>query len=500
MNADSADAIHAAARLEDPVESTRRLKEIVAGALTEADSEARIVSTSNFNHSYLPDFVLEWPRRSSKENRPVYLRSTGITEELVDDISLLFDRHPIFFHLSNLVNLDSSIDKDEIRDSGHGDNRAELENAARSARSLVTSVPALSTFSRTSEDSARLLSSYVVRGGQGLLEEDEAVEAAAKVSAGFEGAFRADRVATADALATVGDLLDAPAAVQFSHLLEAAWISSGASVMEFPGGVSSIGESIPPNLLEELIGVVPADADDFWARLGNSVDLDSLSGLHLVGEQKGLQKLISVALKKLQAKSCIVRGTERIDQIQDPFIWQVDAGLLSLRGGGHNLWVIPTRGLSPEFSDNDRIVPEPSLSKLSQRARLSDVSVVQVEVTDSAHTVTYSSNTNENIASEENLDEIVSALGSSATVRRAVANTTASKDLRLAFDSGAASTKTKSVLPVQELIWNSWALLADSDEVKLDALRSKLSLDVASDTSAQTDAQPSAGPNESSPE
>ncbi|OZC82918.1 hypothetical protein CH274_08050 [Rhodococcus sp. 06-418-5] len=472
--------ISAASRIEDPNESIRELKRIAADTLSTADGRARIVMTSNFNHTYLPDFVVEWPERSANKNRPVFLRASALASELEDDVNALKDREPIFLHLSSLLAdysaQDVAVAEDPVQnDSGAIDvDSSSLDSAAFSSHALVTSLQAISNFSTVDATATgRLFSSYVIRGGQGLLEADEAANAAVLVNDGFSGALDADASRTAAALETVQDILNAPTASQFTHLLEAAWVSSGASALEFPGGVSSLGDKITSELMRELMDIVPVDVSDFWKRLGNAVDLGTFSGLNLVGDQPKLQLLVPAALPKLAARACAIRVTHRIDQKIDPFLWQVEDGLLSLRGAGHQAWLMDKASTSPA-GEGLSVTPPPTISRLSNRSVNADIQLVQVDAADSNNTVSVASNDSRSIASSKALSRIESSLEKSAVVSRAVALVGGTKPLKLSFETGSAAGNTNTRFDAAGLVWNAWSLLADSDEDTQASLRKNL--------------------------
>ncbi|MEU2732530.1 hypothetical protein ABZ650_32930 [Streptomyces griseoviridis] len=59
-----------------------RVKDIVARHLRRMDPGATVTKTEFFNHTHVPDMVLEWPGRPRTPRRFIYLRTTSDQREL----------------------------------------------------------------------------------------------------------------------------------------------------------------------------------------------------------------------------------------------------------------------------------------------------------------------------------------------------------------------------------------------------------------------------------
>lgn len=66
-----------------------RVKDIVARHLRRMDPGATVTKTEFFNHTHVPDMVLEWPSRPRTPRRFIYLRTTSDQRELEDDLHRL---------------------------------------------------------------------------------------------------------------------------------------------------------------------------------------------------------------------------------------------------------------------------------------------------------------------------------------------------------------------------------------------------------------------------
>ncbi len=224
-----------------------------------------VVQTRCFNHSYVPDMVLEWPRRGSKVIREVYLRPSDSPTRLRADVEQHRSTRPMFIHLSTLGRKSRSEDDRQAFD--------ELGAAARHSNSLVTEVAALTQLSTGETPATQILPPTILRGGVGLIDEEDAKETARIINVGFAGALEAQRPETARALEVIESVLDTPSANELSTFIETMWIASGGDPMDFPGLSHDLGTQMPARRLSALLEAVSPDNDEFWARIGNSIDV-----------------------------------------------------------------------------------------------------------------------------------------------------------------------------------------------------------------------------------
>src|SRR5437588_641625 len=100
MNTASAEALDRALRIANAEDSISEVKAVVAGSLSKADPSAKLIRTSYFNHTFVPDIVIEWPSRGVGQNREVFLRSTVDPRRIEIDVEAHAAQHPMFVHLS----------------------------------------------------------------------------------------------------------------------------------------------------------------------------------------------------------------------------------------------------------------------------------------------------------------------------------------------------------------------------------------------------------------
>src|SRR5438067_378589 len=72
---------------------------IVINELRRVAPQARIRKTDYFNHSFVPDLVLEWKEDSRESERTVFLRLKVSDAAFGVDLSLLRDQAPLFVGL-----------------------------------------------------------------------------------------------------------------------------------------------------------------------------------------------------------------------------------------------------------------------------------------------------------------------------------------------------------------------------------------------------------------
>ncbi|MDJ0105957.1 hypothetical protein QM646_06035 [Rhodococcus erythropolis] len=475
--------LNAALAVEDWQESISRVKSVVSNSFRTADKSVEVVRTEHFNHSNIPDLVLEWPDRGSSRRRYVYLRPTQDPDQIAEDVSNHAADRPIFIHLSELRQVEAPTPLAPSMEL--------LSTAARSSQSLVTEISAVTRLSSsTSSPAARLLPSSVLRGGRGLIEEDQAASAALNVGVGFDGAMEADREATAQALATIDAVLAPAEATELTSFLEAVWIASGGGATDFPGPNRDLGSKLPASRLKLFLDLIDSESVDFWSKVGESVDLDSFVDLNLVGSQKALQILVSSALPSLQARTCLILPTERSDQESDPFLWQVEEGVLSLRGFGRQAWVANRKEQFPLASDED---VRPSPTTFSTRAKDANISISTVELSVGDRSLVYRGESEDNIADDEIIATLDEALGAGSKVNQAVALLDEHRPLTVNFRNNVSAGHSSSRFDVSALLSVSWSLLNSIDPNEEIALREVLQIDIDEndDNGLESDSQSS---------
>jgi hypothetical protein len=194
--------IRSAMASNNPDDIVTGVKQAVAQEVTSLSPDAKIVLTSYFNHSYMPDLVLEWNDAGRRDVRPIFLRNDLRPEVTEVEVQSLARREPVVLSLT-------AFDEPAAR-------RSSLRERAREAnRVLVTDVVSLADMATPfgAERSGphvpgeapllRLVQANVLKGGRGLLTPQD-VERLAQSASPPEG----DDVLTEQFLASFQETAD----------------------------------------------------------------------------------------------------------------------------------------------------------------------------------------------------------------------------------------------------------------------------------------------------
>lgn len=91
------DAVRTALSQTNMAEATADIKQLLCDEFARADPSAQIHRTEYFNHTYLPDVVLDWP---AGDRREVFVRFVTSPERLIADSNRLGAAGPILFDLA----------------------------------------------------------------------------------------------------------------------------------------------------------------------------------------------------------------------------------------------------------------------------------------------------------------------------------------------------------------------------------------------------------------
>jgi hypothetical protein len=167
------------------------VKEAVAREVGSLSPDANIVVTEYFNHSYMPDMVLEWNDAGRRDVRPIYLRNSlrpSVTEE---EVRTLARRDPVVLSLTALT------------DPGPRFNLLR-EQAREAGRVLVTDVVSLADMTTPLDAGQynradhgppllRLVQANLLKGGRGVITSQDAERLARSAAATVDGSGLTDQ-------------------------------------------------------------------------------------------------------------------------------------------------------------------------------------------------------------------------------------------------------------------------------------------------------------------
>ncbi len=427
---------------DDPAQNVESIKSAVIANLRSSDEAVRIESTDFFNHTYAPDLVLRWD--GSKEERQVFLRTSTNPQYLREDIEVISERKPILMPLAPL------------RDQRHAE---ELGRESANARTLVADPESLHTFSadRRERPVLGLLSRAVLQGGKGLVDQSRARSTSDAVGLGFAGAQRAEVDQTRGAVEAAESLLDPSHADQFTRLLHAVWLGSGASPASFPGA-TDVRPDLDAESLKLLLEIAVAEDEEFWQRIGSGVSLANLCQIDMPASSANLQRLIRSNLDRFKAKSCRVSSALSASEYGSEPRWFTHSGILGYTTDRYralfSVGSISTMDFMEEIEDGTVDLPE-----LLDRASEAEVLISELVIESAAggqidYTAPPFSQGIEII-----LEDLRGALGRGSSVRSAVISLGPTRHIKCDLTKRAAAGRTVAKIYLSEFMQSAIPLL-----------------------------------------
>ncbi|MCB8914010.1 hypothetical protein KUG88_28325 [Rhodococcus rhodochrous] len=318
---------------DSPEQIISSVKSIVSEEIASLDSGVEISYTEYFNHTYMPDMVLSWPRQN--EVRPLYLRSSfreGVTES---EVRGLEGTEPVVLGLQSAT--EGGVE-DTIR-----------ESARSTRRVFVTDIGSIDSFGRAgavkggqSTPLVEVLKSNLFRAGRGFMGSEDVTT----LTEAAERAVSSDPEVSASGLR---DLEEAASGIyaedgayqigRVGRILQAAGTSmSIQSQLELEGRLSESDIRIVLPYLLRRPDV--SDNLEFWSAISRLVDLESLEN---VIELEGLDitRLVNPdSLKSWSACRAELALNNDFDEefdSADVTRWSIRAGKLSAITGPWNL-------------------------------------------------------------------------------------------------------------------------------------------------------------------
>lgn len=339
-------------------ESIATVKRTVANALQALDRGIEIKDTRYFNHSFVPDFVLSWPRDAGRQ-RDVFLRLDSSAAFLNRDLDLLGQQAPVLLSLTP-----------EWASANAADSPAPRE--ARTP-TLVTEPRAVERLGEASKspDFGQVVPAALLKGGKGWIDEPVAGTVAAAAGDFFSGAthHQADTVNQAAPLLT--EHLDAAQAGRVLNLGRVVWEATGGEPTLYP--VTTDLSGLDDTALRFLLEEGPTDNATFWRSIGRLIGLDRLVN---VGVRSGpnLAALVRSNADRLLARALLVKQTQRTLEDAGPE-WAIESGALVLRGSDFLAYLAARRDDLAAAADEARALDLPTF-----RARTADEQVETVTV------------------------------------------------------------------------------------------------------------------------
>ncbi|WP_194521013.1 hypothetical protein [Cellulosimicrobium sp. JZ28] len=444
------DAIQRAAQVSRSDERAAAIKRAVAESIARIDRTAEPRFTEHFNHTWIPDIVLEWPRE--KRARFVYLRSAPLLTWWREDLRDLERRQAMMV---------------AVDDAGIGGLLADVAQARRSSREAdtwITNASGLGTLDAlaTGPDfsaPAKLVSSALLKGGRGVAGSDDVNALINRAGSTFYHASALDREETREGLATLDANLNIEQAGRFSRVLRAIWEGNGGDGIQFPSA-RSLGPLTAEDL-QYLVDTIDRADGEFWRSVGRQLTTSQLASLSVDTTRPSFQLLVGSNLDRLTAKALGVLVSGGLD-LEVPQ-WGLADGQLTLSVDGHVFVFAALR--RDELITREQGEPV-ALSDLRERLERADAVAEQVDLVrrDKA-SAKFEVGESGDLLSDERLTDAVSAFGSDR-VRSVGLRVPGSGSINVDMLHQIATAPTSSLHPLDRLVRAVVPLFARGTDIR----------------------------------
>lgn len=349
--------IRSAMLSSNPRDIITGVKDAVAQEVGSLSPDANIVMTEYFNHSYMPDLVLEWNDAGKRDTRPIFLRNTlrpYVTEE---EVRTLARRGPVVLSLTAFA--EPSPRFDVLR-----------ERARETNRVLVTDVASLADVAapadldghhggRVGAPLLRLVQANLLKGGRGLLTSEDAERltrsaAPADENSGLTNEFLSSFQESAD------ELFAPDAALRLRRAAELLRFGLSREVAETvslsTGQLSDVElRVLVPYLLSDQMAITNPR---LWTYIGSMMSLERLEEMGSVLSELDVSALVVPNVDTWMAKRAqlVINNSfedldgamEAAEQDDDAEIYAADAVNPVNRNTGVPSWYVRNRTLTAD--------------------------------------------------------------------------------------------------------------------------------------------------------
>lgn len=302
------------------------VKAVVAKEVAALDPNTKIHYTSYFNHTFMPDMVLEFPGRGGG-SRPLFIRNSLRLNPTLQDVQTLEDREPVVLGLR----------------AADADSRDEVRSAARhSRRVFVTDISSLDSFGETLGDPdgadgplSGVLRANLLKTGRGMMTatDIEGVQKAVQDVVSTDPVVAASGIDELDRV--TADLFAEDGALQIGRIGRI--IQASLSPVALRGLLSDGGrlsDSDARIILPYLLNRADLGAEEaVWTTLAELIDLDYVETLPEL-EGLSLNRLVNgAALSRWTASRAELVLNNKFDTDELPEPAEINQTEWSVRGG-----------------------------------------------------------------------------------------------------------------------------------------------------------------------
>lgn len=272
---DFTSALRDALQIPNVAESSESVRQVVVNQLRDLDPETSIRATGYFNHSWIPDFSLDW---KSGEQRQLFLRFNVFDEAFADDMRYVAgDGDPVFLDIA----------QPELALEGYARTAAVESAAVSDSDAMVTEHEAWGRLGHgvAQDPDVRTATRQVVRGGRGVVDQVVADRVLNDYRAASD-LLHPSRVrdAAPDELREVLNRLETPlsriARLDLETDLRTRWVEGGREAEMFPsleGWV--LRDRHPSEIAQFVLALLHSDetvSDERWQEVVESISADRL--------------------------------------------------------------------------------------------------------------------------------------------------------------------------------------------------------------------------------
>jgi hypothetical protein len=414
--------------------SVHQIKTIVRNALRATDSSVSVEDTHYFNHSFVPDLKLSWKDAPHLGERPVFLRMGSELADFEEDLQHVVSSRPMFLGLQAL--------SPEVH---------EIIPAARQQHSLVTDATAVEDLGGPTESAhAAVLPTMVLRGGEGVLDEQATQTFVQAGDSAFRGAEDRDPQGVTSGVEALREVLGRNSLDQVTTFLRVIWGTSGQTESTFP--LASDLTSVSDDVLRFLISHDSKLEVQMLRELGNDVTINRLLRLGLGSDAPHLAEFIEANADRLEGKSMVVHDSQ--DTLAPRGRWEILPKYLEFAGSDFVAFIAPSRGDAPDGIESRPLTVDHFKSRVTGR-RLQSISLMN-----EGELVTIESDRDEPIVESSAL-EALSPLG--ASVHKAVVAVNG-KQLICDFRKVTATGHTSAQFSLIEFLGAGLPVLRDLED------------------------------------
>lgn len=273
----------------DEIETIQSIKDKTRYYIEQCSPESNIRYTDYFNHTFIPDMVIDW----NKQERYLYIRTTSDINWIFEDAKLLDIFHPIILTIE---------DFSEITD------KSTLELQSKTINSLISNTMTLGMPAKQNREQTiyKIVNYPIPQYGRGLFTKPLATKTAQDFIDGTNAAESLNGNQVAQSLQTMHQVMSNDGRNQIDSFYQALWCGHGGAITDYPS----------PALLEKEINdegwdylLSHSDENTQWSSIPAKLTLSQTSQLNAQKHPYSFNSLIAGKANTIAVKAAKVVRT-----------------------------------------------------------------------------------------------------------------------------------------------------------------------------------------------